>query len=132
VWWNLHPLRSGTVVGWAGGPAALALESDAGRISEIAVSSLADAFGCDRRTVKRHVLTTFRHDWSRDPFSRGAYSYSAVGGADAGKLLSTPVAGTLFFAGEAADAEGRNGTVHGAIGSGKRAAKQAMRSLDRG
>src|SRR6476469_1174969 len=81
VWWNLHPLRSGTVVGWAGGPAALALESDAGRISEIAVSSLADAFGCDRRTVRRHVLTTFRHDWSRDPFSRGAYSYASVGGA---------------------------------------------------
>jgi hypothetical protein len=28
----------------------------------------------------------------------------------------------LFFAGEAADAEGRTGTVHGAIGTGYRAA----------
>jgi monoamine oxidase len=41
------------------------------------------------------------------------------------------VRGTIFLAGEATDAEGRNGTVHGAIASGKRAATQAARALGR-
>ena len=49
--------------------------------------------------------------------------------ADAGKILASPIAGTLFFAGEATDTEGRAATVHGAIGSGRRAAQQAWRSL---
>jgi uncharacterized protein with NAD-binding domain and iron-sulfur cluster len=32
----------------------------------------------------------------------------------------------LFFAGEATDCEGHNGTVHGAIASGKRAAQEIL------
>lgn len=129
VWWLSYPVRSGLVVGWAGGPAALALEANKGGIRERAVSSLAESFGVDRRSLARHLQNRFTHDWSRDPFSRGAYSYSLVGGSDAGKRLSRPVRGTLFFAGEAANAEGRNGTVHGAIESGENAAKQVLRAL---
>jgi monoamine oxidase len=34
--------------------------------------------------------------------------------------------GTLFFAGEAIESDGQNGTVHGAIASGHRAAKQVL------
>ncbi len=77
--------------------------------------------------VTRHVMKTLRHDWSRDPYSRGAYSYSLVGGSDVGKRLSRPVRGTLFL-----DAEGRTGTAHGAIGSGYHSAKQALPALGRG
>jgi monoamine oxidase len=36
---------------------------------------------------------------------------------------------TLFFAGEATDTTGHNGTVHGAIASGHRAANQILRTL---
>jgi monoamine oxidase len=129
VWWMSYPVRSGIVVGWAGGPAALALEATKGGIRDRAVSALAESFGIDRRTVARHVRETFTHDWSRDPFSRGAYSYSLVGGGDVGKHLSRPVRGTLFFAGEAADPEGRSGTVHGAMGSGEHAATRVLRAL---
>lgn len=129
VWWTSYPVRSPATVGWAGGPAALALDSHPERIHAAAVSSLAKAFAVDRRKVARHLVRIHTHDWSRDPFSRGAYSYPQVGGDDVGKRLSRPVKGTLFFAGEAADPDGRNGTVHGAIGSGKHAAKQAIRAL---
>jgi len=83
----------------------------------------------DRRSIARHLQKAFTHDWTRDPFSRGAYSYSVVGGSDVGKRLSRPVRGTLFFAGEAANAEGRSGTVHGAIESGEYAAKQVLRAI---
>lgn len=81
------------------------------------------------RRFSRHVRACYTHNWSADPFSRGAYSYVLVGGADATTQLARPIAGTLFFAGEAFDAEGRNGTVEGAIASGRRAAKQVRRVL---
>jgi monoamine oxidase len=52
-----------------------------------------------------------------------------VGGSDAAKTLARPEGKTLFFAGEATDAGGRNGTVHGAIASGRRAAQQVLRAI---
>lgn len=129
VWWTSYPLRTGLLVGWAGGPAAIALGAAPRQLKARALRSLADTFGFDRRTVERHVVATFHHDWSRDPFSRGAYSYVLVGGTDAAETLSRPVRGTLFFAGEATDPEGRTGTVHGAIATGQRAAAQVARAL---
>jgi hypothetical protein len=48
-----------------------------------------------------------------------------MGGDGAQRELSAPLAGTLFFAGEACD-EGHFGTVHGAIASGKRAARELL------
>jgi monoamine oxidase len=75
------------------------------------------------------VEAAWTHDWQHDSFSRGAYSYQAVGGSDAPTALARPVRGTLFFAGEACDVEGRTGTVHGAIASGRRAAEEVERSL---
>jgi monoamine oxidase len=69
------------------------------------------------------------HDWQNDPFSRGAYSYGAVGSDGAQEALGRPIESTLFFAGEATDTTGNNGTVHGAIASGRRAAKEILHGL---
>ena len=129
VWWTSHPMRLGVTVGWAGGPAAIALSRAAGGLEAHAVSSLARTFGVDARTVRRHLVASFHHDWSRDRLSRGAYSFARVGGSDAASRLSRPVSGTLFFAGEATDADGATGTVHGAIATGHRAAAQVERAL---
>jgi monoamine oxidase len=43
--------------------------------------------------------------------------------------LAKPIANTLFFAGEATDITGYNGTVHGAMASGQRAAEQIIRAI---
>ena len=132
AWWTSYPLRSGLVVAWAGGPAAMALGRESSEMTARAVTSFAETFGLDRRTVTRHLVAAYHHDWSRDPFSRGAYSYVLVGGSDAAETLSHPVRQTVFFAGEATEAEeGRTGTVHGAIATGYRAAKQVERALAR-
>jgi monoamine oxidase len=69
------------------------------------------------------------HDWQNDPFSRGAYSYGGVDADGAQQALASPVENTLFFAGEATDITGHNGTVHGAIASGHRAAKEILRDF---
>jgi monoamine oxidase len=79
--------------------------------------------------MRSQVEETWMHDWVHDPFARGAYSYSMVGGAEAPRALARPLAGTLFFAGEATDTEGATGTVHGAIASGRRAARQAIKAI---
>jgi hypothetical protein len=61
----------------------------------------------------------------------GAYSYVPAGALGAQSRLAKPVAHTLYFAGEATDADGYASTVHGAMASGKRAARQVMEALSR-
>jgi monoamine oxidase len=128
IWWTLQPAHLPMLVGWQGGPEALAL---AGRshddIEALAITSLSKNLGVSRQRVASHVKATWMHDWQEDPYSRGAYSYPRVGGADAAQRLARSIRNTVWLAGEAADGEGRNGTVHGAIGSGKRAAKSVLR-----
>lgn len=132
VWWTSFPLRTSLIVGWAGGPYAIALERERAHLAERALTSLANLLGLDRRRLSRHVIASYSHDWGHDSFARGAYSYSLVGGADASRQLARPVQQTLFFAGEAAEAERRTATVHGAIATGYRAAEQVARALARG
>lgn len=130
VWWTLFPLVERVIVGWCGGPPARALAAR-GRaaIEDVAITELARCLGLDRDRVEAELESCVHHDWQSDPFSLGVYSYSLRGGADAPARLAEPVDGTLFFAGEATDAEGRTGTVEGAIASGRRAARALLEVL---
>jgi monoamine oxidase len=132
TWWTAYPLARPVLVGWCGGPRA----REVGRLSasdvvEHAQSALSRMIRVPRRRIASLVEGAWTHDWQHDPFARGAYSYQMVGGAEAPKELAKPLRGTLFFAGEATDAEGATGTVHGAIASGRRAARQVLRALSR-
>jgi len=130
VWWSMHPAHLPVMVGWAGGPTA---DRMAGRpideVRDIAIRSLARNMNVTRRRVDSQLVDCWHHDWQQDPFSRGAYSYALVGGSDGATQLARSVHGTLWFAGEAADPEGRNGTVHGAIGSARHAVRSVVRAL---
>lgn len=131
VWWTSYPIRSPLLIGWRGGPRVLQLaELPAAALEQTALASLAELLSMKPTTLRRHLVSSFSHNWTHDPFSRGAYSYARVGGDDAPKRLARPVDGTLFFAGEAADPEGRTGTVHGAVATGQRAADEVIRALD--
>lgn len=62
--------------------------------------------------------------WASDPFAYGSYSFYKVGSTpDSRAALAAPIAGRLFFAGEATAAD-YPGTVHGAYLSGLRAAEE--------
>jgi monoamine oxidase len=61
-------------------------------------------------------------DWSRDPASRGGYSYTPPGALPSRTRLAEPL-GPLVFAGEAAARAAAQGSVHGAVESGRRAAE---------
>jgi monoamine oxidase len=130
TFWTLMPLRVPVLTGWAGGPRAAAMAGmSSDEVAALAIASLARQLGVAQKTVEGSLTGTWTHDWSADPWSRGAYSYALVGGSEAAKTLARSVDDTLFFAGEATDAEGRNGTVHGAIASGRRAAAQVEKAL---
>ncbi len=128
VWWVSRPPPFPVVTGWSGGRNARALGplGSAARV-DAAVAALAAALGADADRLRQDLRGGFSHNWLADPFSRGAYSYAGVGGGEAGDELAVPIDGTLFFAGEATESDGQNGTVHGAIASGRRAAKQTLR-----
>ena len=67
--------------------------------------------------------------WASDPYSLGAYSYHAVGSGPAHRrALAEPVEDQLFFAGEACS-EHYYQTVHGAVLSGRNAARALLAAL---
>jgi monoamine oxidase len=129
TWWTMLPLRAPVIVGWAGGPDA---EKFIGRDKEFAVeqalASLERIFGVSESALRKLLLASYAHDWSSDPYSRGAYAYLPVNGLDAQRALAGPIDETLFFAGEATSV-GHIGTVHGAVDSGQQAAKEILESV---
>ncbi len=129
TFWTSMPLRSAFLNAWIGGPPAAELsgQSDA-RIVQEALDSLQAMFGLP--AGKAQLEAAFVHNWERDPFACGAYSYVGVGNNDsARRTLAEPLQDTLFFAGEATDTDGEAATVTGALQSGTRAAREINESL---
>lgn len=127
TWWTLAPVRAPLLTGWVGGRRAEKLyQQDEGAILNGALGSLAKILNVERDDMEDLLEAYYFHNWSDDPFSRGAYSYVAVGGLEAQEILARPMQETLYFAGEATEHTGKNGTVHGAMISGIRAAREML------
>ena len=141
TWWTQLPMRAPLLVGWTGGPNAERVmqaagygEQKAGQSGDDnsylinqAIESLARIFNLSRNEIEAQLQASYIHNWSADPFTRGAYAYVPVNGLDDQRILAQPVAEKLFFAGEATSI-GHIGTVHGAIQSGQRAAREILAS----
>ncbi|GAA1060693.1 flavin monoamine oxidase family protein [Agromyces bracchium] len=73
-----------------------------------------------------------RSRWSRDPFTRGAFSFEAVGSTpELRRALAEPIADRLVIAGEGTSSDAP-GTVHGAYAEGVRAARTIADLADEG
>ena len=129
VWWTPHPERSNTITGWVGGPRSAALgELDQNQLAQRACASLGKIFNVGEGKIAGLLEGCYSHNWLKDRYALGAYSYVAAGGLEASRQMTHPVANTLFFAGEHTDATGHWGTVHAAMRSGLRAAEQVLSS----
>jgi monoamine oxidase len=127
TWWTCLPVRAPILTGWSAGPHADGLIGKSK--TEIVALALADlskitTFNTER--LNRLLAAAYFHDWHDDPLARGAYSYVPVGALGARERLATAAGARLYFAGEATDIEGHSATVHGAIASGRRAARQIL------
>jgi monoamine oxidase len=128
TWWTSMPEKSPIITGWAPFACVDRLNSDDLPVGRRAVQHLATSLGEETPELQQLLQGAHFHDWQADPYSRRAYSYVKVGAADAPEILSQPLRETLFFAGEASDSSGNNGTVHGAIASAQRATAQIKKT----
>ena len=127
VFWPITPPTRPILIAWAGGGRTAAipegseaeprLRADPAGAAGIAVRSLSAVLGDASGDSVRAAVW---HDWRSDQFSRGAYSYTLVGGRAPEAPL---VEDTLLFAGEAFAGE-LIGTVEGALATGEAAASR--------
>ncbi|MBV9987873.1 MAG: FAD-dependent oxidoreductase [Chitinophagaceae bacterium] len=130
TWWTQLPYDEPLLTGWIGGPYALQWDNKTDEeILEHAVTSLSRIF---RRTVTDITALLESHQilrWHTIETALGAYSYETPLSAEARALLMTPVAGTLYFAGEALYNGPHPGTVEAALYSGKEVAERIIGDL---
>jgi monoamine oxidase len=81
--------------------------------------------------VKSSVKRRHAMRWNNEPWVLGAASAAVPGGQSARKVLMEPLAGRVFFAGEAVH-ETLWGTVGGAWDSGERAADAVVKMFGGG
>jgi monoamine oxidase len=122
------PNENGTFVTcWAGGrKAQRLLESQGTSLRDQGLACVAKLLQSEARRVAQLLEGHHFHNWTEDACTLGTYSYTTKGSVEAPRELAQPVANTLFFAGEATMSDGRQGTVHGAILSGTRAAEAML------
>ena len=130
TWWTQMPEAVPVITGWAPARSAEILAGlNVDEVIDKAVEALSRLLQVAESEVQSQLRAGYFHDWDADPFSRGAYSYVKAGGEGCQRILGSPVDGKVFFAGEATDTSGHNGTVHGAIASGQRAAREVLKLL---
>jgi len=132
TWWTSMPDAAPLLTAWIGGRKALVLQrmmrarTDPFAMRDECLRELATIFELPQQALENRLISCHAHDWQSDEFARGAYSYAPAGARDAAERMAVPVEGLLFFAGEHTDVEGHWGTVHGALASGERAARQLL------
>jgi monoamine oxidase len=127
TWWTLHPSEAPVLTGWAPFRCAERLSGKSeSYIVDHCLRTLGRLFDMEPSRLNQILEAVYCHDWWQDPYARGAYSYGAVGSDGAAETLAAPLENTLYFAGEATDANGQSGTVHGAMASGLRAAREIV------
>jgi len=125
--WQPLPLHVPVLLAWAGGPAARRLQDwPAEEIIQEALRTIGRIF--EVRDPGRYLIGACLHDWQRDSFAQGAYSYVRPGGLGARRVLAQPIENTLFLAGEATNPD-EAATVAGALQSGYRAARDLLTVL---
>lgn len=119
VWWTQADERSTLLTGWLTGENMRRFQAlDPQERLEQCLLSLAAIFSRDIVSL-RSELAAFRiFDWQDQPFVHGGYSFDMVTTPACRQLLRTPVAETIYFAGEAIYEGNVPGTVEAAFHSG--------------
>lgn len=125
TWWTQFPDTAPVLTGWAGGTRAeqLSVQME-DELLQKALFSLAAIFDKTTGELKKLLREAKIFNWQPDEYTMGAYSYAMPGTELARRILQTPVAGTVFFAGEALYDGSSGGTVEAALVSGKEAAEK--------
>jgi monoamine oxidase len=127
-WWTSGYPRPGAAVLCCYVTAKRAQQIDAmaeAAALKVGLDELAGLLG--RRDVHEKCIGATRIAWAADPYALGGYAHIPPGAAAARPILAQPEGDRLFFAGEATAYDTNPQTVHGAIESGWRAAREILR-----
>jgi len=129
TWWTQYPIVNNIITGWVGGPPAgrLSQHTD-NELLEIGILSLSNIFGYTVDELRNVVKRSYIFNWNNYHEALGAYSFSRPESTEARKLLNTPLADTLFFAGEGLYDGEYSGTVEAALTSGVQVARRIIKS----
>jgi monoamine oxidase len=134
VWWAPGYQRPGfppVLTAFVGGQSALALNAvSEAEALEVGLSDLCRLFG--NHAPRQRFDKGRRISWLDDPWARGGYSFVTPGAFGSRHVLAQPLANRLFFAGEATVTDSNPATVHGAIETGQRAAREILQPSGEG
>jgi len=83
TWWTQFPLVTPLLAGWAGGTRAeRLLDKSDDALLDHALESLTHMFQTSKVELEGVLEEFYTHNWQRDPFSSGAYSYIPVHGTE--------------------------------------------------
>ena len=127
-WFSTAKAGAPVLIGFHGGDRARELErADPRDVGAEAMRVLRTMFG----SGIPDPVGVRTSDWSLDRWAHGSYSVNSVGSTRADRVaLGAPVAERVFFAGEATEPD-YSSTVHGALQSGRRAAREVIARLGR-
>jgi monoamine oxidase len=130
TWWTQYPKETAVLTGWLGGSKALKYsERPDDFFLDKALESLSGIFSLSMEDLKKELQEARVFNWQKEPWSRGAYSYSNLGYEKAKKEWRKPVGGNIYFAGEAYYEGPFQGTVEAAVVNGKAVARQLLADL---
>jgi monoamine oxidase len=120
TWWTQDLLQNNLLTGWLGGPAAEKKSSESNEsLLQTSLQSLAAIFHLDDAGIRQQLDHYKIVCWHNQRHIKGGYSYNTTDSPEAKRILSLPVNGRVFFAGEAVFAGESQGTVEAALQSGK-------------
>jgi monoamine oxidase len=126
--YHFRPFGRPMIEAYFGGTLATDLEKGGtNAFFEFASAELVNHLGSN---FARRIKPIAGHQWGRDPFSLGSYSYASPGFADCRQTLAEPVEDRVFFAGEACSSHDFS-TAHGAWQTGFAAAEQVIAARGR-
>ncbi len=102
---------------------ALNKTGNAGTIRDKLLQELDQMFN---GAATKHFVDIHIQNWGKEPFIGGAYSYSSLNIGNSREVLSQPIDGKLYFAGEATHTQGHFQTVHGAVETGIREVERIL------
>jgi monoamine oxidase len=116
TWWTQYPDKSNLLTGWLAGPTAANLRhADNEVLLQMAIDSLSYIFQMTHNEVMSEIVNSHVMNWTKEPFTRGAYAYKTIHTTSAVKVLAAPIEDTIFFAGEALYEGSEMGTVEAAL-----------------
>jgi monoamine oxidase len=126
--YHFRPFGRPMIEAYFGGTLATDLEKGGtNAFFDFATAELVNHLGSN---FARRIKPIGDHQWGRDPFSLGSYSYASPGFADCRQTLAEPVEDRVFFAGEACSRHDFS-TAHGAWQTGFTAAEQVIAARSR-